>query len=268
MGNAFTLTCVVFFSIATVILSALACAGSTKKVFPLKEIFVVQISLSHAALSKILPSISEDLLSNSVLPTYFNIGLWSYCIANAQKTVQSCTSPAGIQTFNLQSMLYDNIKDNKVLEIIDELSKVILPEKLETKVGYFNHLMRCMFATIIVGIVLSFVSFVFSLLRSLFHVRFFKWMGTFFSFAGFCCLLISVGITLGTFVYVSRILNDNYDEYGIRLHFGKTYMGLIWGGILASLLGLMSWWSVRGPLPVQHVTYVEVEPDLEKRDIL
>ena len=268
MGNAFALTCAVFCSIATVILCSLACAGSTKNVFPLREIFVVQISLSHATLSKILPSVSEDLLSSSILPTYFNVGLWSYCIADTEKVVQSCTSPSGIQKFNLQSMLYDNIKDNKVLETIDEISKVILPEKLETKINYYNDLVRCMFTTILIGIVLSFVSFVFSVMRSLIHVKLFKWLGTFFSFFAFCCLLISVGTTLGTYLYINRILNANYDEYGIMLRFGRKYMGIMWGGILASLLDLVSWWSVRSSIPVQQVAYVEVEPDFEKRRIL
>ncbi|SMN22700.1 similar to Saccharomyces cerevisiae YLR414C PUN1 Plasma membrane protein with a role in cell wall integrity [Maudiozyma saulgeensis] len=264
MSNRFTLFCTMILSFAALILSCIACAGSTKNYTPINNIYVAQINLSDMDLTKVIPAISSSLELSSVLPSYFNIGLWSYCIEDSTKKVTSCTSPDGIEKFNLKSLLYDNIQDNNVLSLIDSVASLILPDKLEDDMTYYNDLAKCMFITIIIGICLSFVCLVLSFCRSIFHLRVVTFIGGFFAFFAFVSLLISVGTSMATYLYIRHILSDNYSDYGISLSLGKTYLGLLWGAVAAALINFICWCFVRA---TPRVMYVQT-PMMEKRDML
>jgi len=253
-----------FFSFAALILACVACAGSTKNYTPINLIYVAQINLSKMDLTKVIPDISSSLELSSVLPSYFNIGLWSYCIENSAKKVTSCTSPDGIEKFNLKSLLYDNIQDNNVLSLIDSVASLILPDKLEKDMTYYNDMAKCMFITIIIGICLSFVSLVFSFCRSVFHLRLITFFGGFIAFLAFLSLLISVGTSMATYIYIRHILSDNYGDYGISLTLGKSYLGVLWGAVVAAFFNFFCWCFVRA---TPRVMYVQ-PPMMEKREML
>ncbi|GMM57091.1 Pun1 protein [Maudiozyma humilis] len=264
MSNIFTLFCTMLFSFAALILACVACAGSTKDYSPLNLIYVAEINLTKMDLTKVIPDISASAEISSILPSYFNIGLWSYCIADANKKVTSCTSPHGIQQFNLKSLLYDNIQDNEVLQTIDSVASIILPDKLQDDMHYYNDLARCMFITILIGICLSFVSLVFSFARSIIHARVITWFAGFFAFLAFLSLLISVGTSMSTYIYIRHILKDNYGDYGISLSLGENYLGILWGGVVAAFINFFCWCFVRS---APRVVYMQ-PPMMEKREML
>lgn len=264
MSNIFTIFCTMFFSFAALILACVACAGSTKNYNPLNLIYVAQINLSGMDLTKVIPNISSSLELSSVLPSYFNIGLWSYCIEDSAKKVTSCTSPHGIEKFNLKNLLYDNIQDNEVLSLIDSVASLVLPDKLEQDMTYYNDMAKCMFITMIIGICLSFVSLILSFCRSMFHFRIVTFFGGFIAFFSFVALLVSVGTSMATYIYIRHILKDNYSDYGISLTLGRTYLGILWGGVVAAFFNFFCWCFIRS---TPRVMYVQ-QPMMEKREML
>ncbi|CAI1606236.1 hypothetical protein SEUBUCD646_0L04520 [Saccharomyces eubayanus] len=245
MRNFFTLFFAALFSLAALILAIVACAGSTKNYSPINKIYCAELDLSQIHVSTVFPSLGSATLSTLGLPSYINIGLWSYCLEDSSHSIQSCSSPSGIQKFNLTGLLYDNIVDNEALKLIDSIADVVLPSKLQDKMKYYNDLVKCMFITIIIGIVLSFVNLVFSILRWIIHIRPLVWGGAFFSFLAFAALIISIGSCLGTYSYIKYILKHNYSDYGISLSIGRTYQGLMWGAVVGALLNFILWCSVR-----------------------
>lgn len=264
MSNAVPLLLSIVFSFAALVLACIACAGSTRNYSPINKIYVAQINLTGLSLSTVLPSISSSTTLSSVLPSYFNIGLWSYCLEDSSKTVTSCTSPSGIETFNLKNLLYDNIVDNSVLELIDSIASIILPDSLENNLGGYNALVKCAFITLIIGIVLSFICFLLSFCRSILHIRLFKWFAVLLSFISFVVLLVSAGTSMAPYLYIRNILKDNYSDYGISLSLGRVYLGLLWGSVVAAFFNFISWCFVR---PTPRVVYVQPQM-IEKREML
>ena len=202
MRNFFTLFFAAIFSLGALILAIIACAGSTKNYSPINKIYCAELDLSQMKVSKVFPSLTSVTLSSLGLPAYINIGLWSYCIEDSSRNIQSCSSPNGIQKFNLTSLVYDNIEKNEALELIDSVADIVLPEKLRSKMTYYNNLVKCMFITILIGIVLTFVNLAFNILRCVLHIRPLAWGGAFFSFFAFVALLVSIGSCLGTYSYI------------------------------------------------------------------
>lgn len=259
MANCFSLFATALLSFAALILAIVACAGSTKNYDPINKIYAAQIDISNIKLSTVLPAVSSSTsLDQLGLPSYFNIGLWSYCLADSSKTVTSCTSPSGIQKFNLKELLYDNVENNKVNELIDSIADIALPDQLQDKMSYYNNLVKCMFITLIIGIVLTFVNLVINILRWFFHFAIVTWLGRLFSLLGFLSLAISAGTSTGTYVYIRNILKDNSSEYGISLSLGRVFYGILWGSVLGCLLNLLMWASVR------NRRYARVVPIEEK----
>ena len=240
MSNALALFFTALFSFAALILSCIACAGSTKNYYPLNHIYTSQVDLTKVSISDV---ISSSTVAEISFPGYINIGLWSYCIETANKSVTSCTSPKGIQNFNLKELLADNINDNSMLSTLDSAS-VLLPQSIQDKMPYFNDLIKCMFITILIGIVLSFLNTVVCIIRWIIHAKFVQVIGGMLSFFAFLALLISAGCCVSALVIISRILDKN-DTYGIKLNFGQTYLGLVWGGVVAAFLNFITWCCVR-----------------------
>lgn len=259
MANCFSLFATALLSFAALILAIVACAGSTKNYDPINKIYAAQIDISNIKLSTVLPAVSSSTsLDQLGLPSYFNIGLWSYCLADSSKTVTSCTSPSGIQKFNLKELLYDNVENNKVNELIDSIADIALPDQLQDKMSYYNNLVKCMFITLIIGIVLTFVNLVINIFRWFFHFAIVTWLGRLFSLLGFLSLAISAGTSTGTYVYIRNILKDNSSEYGISLSLGRVFYGILWGSVLGCLLNLLMWALVR------NRRYARVVPIEEK----
>ncbi|EHN01057.1 YLR414C-like protein [Saccharomyces cerevisiae x Saccharomyces kudriavzevii VIN7] len=261
MRNFFTLFFAAIFSLGALVLAIVACAGSTKNYSPINKIYCAELDLSQMEVSTVLPSLDSGTLSSLGLPTYINIGLWSYCVEDSSRNVQSCSSPSGIQKFNLTSLIYDNIENNDALELIDSMAAVILPEKIRSKMTYYNNLVKCMFITMIIGIVLSFVSLVFNILRWIIHIRPLVWGGAFFSFFAFAALLVSIGSCLGTYLYIKHILKHDFSDYGIAMNIGRTYQGLMWGAVVGALFNFILWCSVRSrPNVIYANTPIEEKP--------
>lgn len=260
MSNALALFFTALFSASAVILSVIACAGSTKNYYPLNHIYTSQVDLTGVAINRV---ISSDTVLQISFPGYINIGLWSYCIETTNKTVASCTSPKGIQTFNLKELLYDNINDNSVLSTLDSAS-ILLPQNIQDRMSYFNALIKCMFITMLIGIILSFLNTIVCIIRWIIHARFVQVVGCLLSFLAFLALLISAGCCVSALVIISRIL-DNNDTYGIKLNFGHVYLGLVWGGVVAGLLNFITWCSVRS---VRRPQVVYMTESIEKRPLM
>lgn len=243
MVNAFALFLTAFFSLSALILSIVGCAGSTKNYYPINHIYTSQIDLIDISIDSIISASTVAYASDISFPGYINIGLWSYCIETTNKTITSCTSPKGIQNFNLRELLYDNIENNSILETIDAAS-ILLPEDIQNKMTYFNNLIKCMFITLLIGIVLSFLNTLVCIIRWIIHFRFIQIIGIFISFLSFASLLISASSCVAALVIINRILKNN-DSYGIKLNYGRVYLGIVWGGVVAALFNLITWCSVR-----------------------
>ncbi|CCF56010.1 hypothetical protein KAFR_0A05750 [Kazachstania africana CBS 2517] len=240
MSNFFSLLLTAICSFAALILACIACAGSTKNYSPINKIYAAQINLSELNTSTVLGSATISEISD-ILPSYINIGLWSYCIEDSSKAVTSCTSPSGIQNFNLEDLIYDNIEDNNVLSTIDSIADIILPEKLQTELGYYNRIIKCMFITLLIGIVTSFLCIVLTFLRCIIHLTLIKVFGVCMALIAFFSLLISAATGLGTYIFIRHILNNNYSDYGISLSLGLNYFALAWAAVVAALLNIFAW---------------------------
>ncbi|KAL3231485.1 hypothetical protein RNJ44_00520 [Nakaseomyces bracarensis] len=253
MRNFFAVTLALFFALASLVLACIACAGSTKNYYPINEIFSAQLDLSKLSVSSVFPEVGSISLTQLGLPDYINIGLWSYCIGTSKDSVSSCTSPGGIQTFNLKTILKDNIENNQVLSLIDDVANIVLPEELQDKIGFYNGLVRCMFITLIIGIVLTFLNLVVNIIRWFLHFAFVNVVGGLLAFLSFASLLISVGTNMGTYIFIRHILNKNYSEYGIELSLGRKFLALMWASVVAALLNIIAWMFVRQRRKVVYV---------------
>ncbi|EDO18698.1 hypothetical protein Kpol_1055p55 [Vanderwaltozyma polyspora DSM 70294] len=253
MANRFRLFVAALISFTTFIIAIIGCAGSTSNYNPINKIYVAQLNLRKIKQDTVFDKISQDI-GTDILPGYINIGLWSYCTSSTDsKHVEKCTSPHGIQQFDLQTLLGDSVNNNQATKLIESIEDIIIPDKLEDKKGYYNNLAKCMFITLIIGICLMFINFVVIIFRFLVDSVFFTVLGIFFSATAFVSLLISGGTSVGTYVYIKHQLSQNYDEFGISLDLGRDYYCLIWGAILGSLLNFMIWCTVRSK-PRGYVT--------------
>lgn len=247
MGNGCALFSTAFLSFAALVLAIVACAGSTKNYNPINKIFEAQLDLSNMQVSTVLSSASSSGTSLDALglPSYINLGLWSYCIADSSGEVSSCTSPSGIQDFNLKNMLYDNIENNQVAELVSSVAELAIPDSLQSNLTHYNNLIKCTFITLIIGIVVSFLNFAVNVLRWVVHLSLITWLGRFFSLIAFLSLGVSAGTSTGTYVYIRRLLSSSYDEYGIRLNLGRNFYAILWASVAAALLNLIVWSTVR-----------------------
>ncbi|SCU90114.1 LAME_0E07118g1_1 [Lachancea meyersii CBS 8951] len=241
MVNCMTLFSAAFLSFAAVILACVACAGSTKNYNPINQIFQAQLDFTNLKVSEVLSDLSSSLssLDDLGLPSYINVGLWSYCVGNSSKTITSCTSPSGIQQFNLQEVIYDNIDNNQAAQLITSVAQVALPDKLQNNLTYYNNLVKCSFITLIIGIVASGVNFIANVLRWVLHFAFVTWVCRFLSLIAFLSLIISAGTSTGTYVYIKKALASTYDTYGIKMSLGLNFYALVWASVAAALLNLL-----------------------------
>lgn len=227
-------------SFSALILAIVACAGSTSNYNPINKIFVAQLDLTDIDVSTVFSN------SSSVdVPAYINVGMWSYCTADNSGSVTNCTSPNGIQQFNLKEMLLDSVDDNEVSEMADSLASVALPSSLQKDMGYYNNLVKCMFITLIIAICAIFLDLVVNIVRWIIHLRFLNWVGRFLASIAFASFVISAGTSTGTYVYIRHLLNKNYDDYGINLSLGRVFLALIWAAVGGALLNSFLWGFVR-----------------------
>ncbi|SCU97442.1 LAFA_0G11452g1_1 [Lachancea sp. 'fantastica'] len=254
MVNCISLFCAAFLSFAALILACVACAGSTKNYYPINNIFEAQLDLSNLDVTQVLPQLPSSFSSFDALglPSYINVGLWSYCVADTAKKITSCTSPSGIQQFNLQQVIRDNISSNQVSQLISSLSQILLPEKLQQNMTYYNNLVKCSFITLLIGIAASGLNFVANLLRWILHFAFVTWVCRFLSVIAFLSLIISAGTSTGTYVYIRKALQSNYDTYGVKMSLGLNFYALIWASVAAALLNLIFLSAVKS----RRYTYV------------
>ncbi|SCV04654.1 LANO_0G11518g1_1 [Lachancea nothofagi CBS 11611] len=252
MANCIVLFCSAFLSFAAVILACVACAGSTKNYNPINKIFEAQLDLSGLNVSQVLSGLGSSIpsLEELGLPSYVNLGLWSYCLANSSGIVSNCTSPSGIQQFNLTNIIYDNINDNQVANLITSVAQITLPDKLEDNMTYYNNLVKCCFITLIIGIIASGLNLVVNILRWILHFVIITWICRFFALIAFLSLLISAGTSTGTYVYIRHALADNYDTYGMKMNLGVIFYALLWASVSAALLNLICLSAAR---PKRHI---------------
>ncbi|KAH3899976.1 related to Protein PUN1 [Saccharomycodes ludwigii] len=267
MVNCCSLIITGFVTFATFILAIVACAGSTKNYIPLNKIYAAQINLVNLNESSVFASSTITSETDLDLPSYINVGLWSYCIAGSNGTVESCTSPSGIQEFNLQKMLYDNIDNNEALSLIDSIADIVLPSKITKNIKYYNNLCKCMFITIIIGIVLLFIGFVLNIIRLILHFSFLIWCCRFLTIISFISLLIGAGTSTATYMYLKSALKKEYTDYGISLSLGTNYYALLWASVGGCFLNLFLWFGmVRQNKPYKAAIVQPVA--MEERQIL
>ncbi|CCH62148.1 hypothetical protein TBLA_0G02060 [Henningerozyma blattae CBS 6284] len=244
MANTFRLLLAGLFTFCAMILAAISCAGSTSAYVPIDRIYTSQISLKNLEQAVIFPNIKDNSIFNN-LPSYVNVGLWSFCEADANAKVTKCKTQSGIQTFNLQQVLFELIDSPELTSYAD----VLLPQKLQDKKGYYNRLVTCMFVCTLLGVLISFLALIINIVRLCAQTRVLTWLGRFLSLCAFFAILIAAATSSGTYIYIRQILNKNAAEYGIRMRLGGVFYGLIWGACGSSLLALIFWGSVRdGPL--------------------
>ncbi|GAV52570.1 hypothetical protein ZYGR_0AG05610 [Zygosaccharomyces rouxii] len=243
MINASALFFTALLSFSALILAIVACAGSTTNYNPINKIFVAQLNLKNINAEKVFSKVSSD--NELKIPAFINIGLWSYCVANSDGAVKYCTSPNGIQQFDLKKMLTDSIDNNKVANMADSIAKIILPDSLQDKMGYYNNLVKCMFITLLIGICALFLDLVVNIVRWIVHARLLNWFGRFLASIAFTSLIISAGTSTGTYVYIRHLLKEDYDDYGIKLSLGRVFLALIWATVGAALFNSILWGIVR-----------------------
>lgn len=261
MGNGIKLFLSAFFSFSALILAIVACAGSTRNYVPINRIFAAQVDISALNRYVTFPQSDEAWQSSSDgLPSYINIGLWSYCVTDSDKNVERCTSPRAIQQFNLRSFLYDNIEDDELGEA-GSSSDISISQFLENNRHFYDALLKCMFITLLIGICLTFLHFIVNILRWLIHARLLNFIGGILAFFAFISLLVSAATGTASLVYLKREYFDKDDTWGVGLSLGRNFWAILWASVVSSLLCFILWCMVRSK---RRVTYVSQAPIEEK----
>lgn len=236
--------CSLFFALlmgfSAMVLCAISCAGSTSAYYPIDRIFTSQINLKNLDTQMIFPNVTDSSAFDN-LPAYVNVGLWSFCRADANGHVTKCKTQSGVQHFNLQQVLFELLDSSE----LESYAQVLLPSKLQDKEGYYNRLVTCMFTCSLLGICLSFITLCVNFVRLCKSIRVLTWIGRFLSLCAFFSILISAGVVSGTYIYIRNILNKNYSDYGIHMALGSNFYGIIWGSCGAALFNMILWFSAK-----------------------
>lgn len=243
--NVLTLFGSFFITLFSFILAILVCFGSTTNDSPLNRIYAAQLDISNINFSTLLnidiPKSGIPSLDNLDVPSYFNLGIWSYCMANSEKKIYQCTKPAGIRDFDLQRLLEDNFDNNEVTQLVGSIIQMAIPKDLKDDMDLYNSLMRCMAVTLVIGIALMGLAVIVNVIRWLVHRPFINLVGRVLALLSFLSMGISAGTSTGTYVLIKNILKDNYKEYGIKLTLGRNFYALLWASVVGCLANFVFW---------------------------
>ncbi|KAL6947008.1 hypothetical protein ACO0QE_001866 [Hanseniaspora vineae] len=247
-----TLLLALLFNVAAFVLGIFALLGSTYNSNPLNKIYTAQLNLENMSLEKVFPTVASQLpsgssltLSSFGLPAYINLGLWSYCTGNTSNTVNYCSKPNGIQNFNFNQILKDQIGNTQVLSLIDSLADILLPSSFSDDIQVFNKLAKAMFLCLIIAVVLMAVQLIITVVKIIFcwfpssFKVFTLWILRVTVFLSWIGVTVSAAISTAVYSVAKKQINNNNSEYGLELSMRPTFYGIIWGAVVASFTNLL-----------------------------
>lgn len=220
------------FSIAALILGALACAGSTKNMDPVNQIYMFRLNISDIDVSSVFGS-SVTLSANDIgLSDIYSIGMWGYCKGendNGEYKVKSCTNPTPMYLFDPVKILTEDLGSDIS---VDDLN---LPDKIENYVKTAKIVSKLIFITTLIGVIAAFLVAVLTILSFCSH--FVSCLATLLAIISFLGLLLSAAASTGVYTIVKKYFNDSASQYGITGTLSNYHFyGLIWGATAAALI--------------------------------
>jgi hypothetical protein len=219
-----------FFSIAAIVLGALAIAGSTSNHSPINQIYLFQMNITGATSAVNSQITSETSLESLGLSDIYTFGMWGYCRgssnSNGDYTPTWCSEPKSMYMFNPVDTLENELNDKYSITLPSEFTNYISTIRTVTKMFFITSLIGCA-AAALTGIftLLSFCSHGISCISMIIGVI------TFIAF------LIVGGASTGAFLLLRNYLNNSVEEYGVKGSLGNwTFYGLVWGAVVASAL--------------------------------
>lgn len=221
-----------FFSIAAVVLGALACAGSTKDASPVDQIYMLRLNVTNIDISSVLGSSVSVQATDLGLSDIYSIGMWGYCKGSnddGDYNVTYCSSPTSMYLFDPVKILSEDLDSSLS---IDDLS---LPDQVEDYVKTAKIVSKVIFITTIIGVVAAFVVAVLTLFSFCSHAV--SCIATIFAIISFLGLVIAAAASTATYSIVKKYFNDAAETYGISSTLSNNrFYGLIWASAVAALI--------------------------------
>lgn len=222
------------FSIAALVLGAFACAGSTKDMTPVDQIYMLRMNITDIDVSSVFgSSVSASISASDLgLSDIYSIGMWGYCKGdndNGDYNVTYCSKPTPMFLFDPVSILTEDLSTSI------SSSDLNLPDKVEDYIKTAKIVSKVIFITTIIGVVAAFVVAVLTLLSFCSH--FVSCVATILSIITFLALGIAAAASTAAYTIVKKYFNDALDDYGISATLSNyRFYGLIWAAFVAALI--------------------------------
>lgn len=230
-GRFFVVLIPLIFSIGALVLGALACAGSTKNMNPVNQIYMFRLNVTDINLSSVFSGVSIQA-SDIGLSDIYSIGMWGYCKGdndNGNYQVKNCSSPKAMYLFDPVKILSEDLDSNL------SMNDLKLPDKIENYIKTAKIVSKIIFITTIIGVVGSFVTAVLILLSFCSHAV--SCIATIFGIISFLGLGIGAAASTGAYSIVKKYFNDATSEYGISGTLSNyRFYGLIWAATVVALI--------------------------------
>ncbi|AOW01368.1 actin cortical patch SUR7/pH-response regulator pali [Yarrowia lipolytica] len=238
-------------SLAALVLAIFVMVGSTSNSAPINDLYFLRIDTTNLSVSSVVPDINGVDVSSTVnsiahevgISDFYTSGLWNYCTAkkpdpNNENLMNYtfCDKPKAMYWFNPEEILSESLSQGPSLT--SELSAV-MPEDVKKYLDILAGASKAMFVCYLVGTIFAFLTFVLG------------WF-TFYSRGTTCCvatlalltfllLLVSSGISTGTYMIVRDAFNNNLSEFGIRGSLNTKMYGITWGAAVAAAWACFGW---------------------------
>ncbi|CCH45758.1 putative membrane protein [Wickerhamomyces ciferrii] len=234
------------FSLAALVLGALACAGSTKNASPINHIYEFKLDMTEVDITKLITkntilgaftSLSGVTISGSDigLSDMYTIGQWGYCKGDyddGEYKPSKCSDPQAMYVFDPVKLLVEDLTSGTLDITSDDLS---LPESVENNRKQLKIASKAIFITTIIGIVASALTFLFTIASFCSHII--SFISTIFAIIAFLGYVIAAAASTAAFNRVKTKFNDAYSEYGMKGTLDNNrFYGLIWAATGLALI--------------------------------
>lgn len=260
----------VIFNLISLVLVAIACAGSSRNNTLLTNTYLIDINLSglnpslilslngvSSAITSQVSSLTQGQSTNRDLglSDVYTFGMWGYCKGNLRSGASNqeystdgvdftfCSKPKAMYVFNPADVLLSDISGSEtdLNDVVDSLDSagVTLPSSIEDYMRIVTPLSKLIFICTIIGLALTCLQ----LLLSFFTVCS-RGCSCFVFFLGsisFISLILACGASTGAFMYIRREFNNSVSDFGITADLSRYYLAFYWAGCVASLVSTIFW---------------------------
>lgn len=219
-------------SLASIILGALAIAGSTTNHNPINQTYLFKLNITGAT-STVNSALASSSVSSLGLSDIYTFGLWGYCKGDSDNGSYKptwCSDPKPMYIFNPVDTL-----ENELDSTSDTLT---LPSQFQDYVSTAKVVSKMIFICGIIGVAAAFLTGVLTLFSFCSHGV--SCISVIIGLISFLSLLICAASSTGAFLILKKYLNNATDDYGITGGLdGYYFYGFIWAAVAAALIAVV-----------------------------